>query len=123
MAGGLAPQLVQANAKAKNALMTQTIKIRGFDGGEVERYFHEGKIKDIADYCESDIVNTYRVWLRYQLFRGTLSQDAFEASQQNLAATPGARPAFPAKVDELLRGEPEIGVGSVKAPAGVPGID
>jgi len=67
------------------------------------------------------------VWLRYQLFRGTLSQDAFEASQQNLAATPGrrcgARPAFPAKVDELLRGEPWIGVGSVKAPAGVPGID
>jgi hypothetical protein len=56
-----------------------------------------------------------------------LSQDAFEASQQNLAATPdrccGAPPAFLAKVDELLRGEPEIGVGSVKAPAGVPGID
>ena len=71
MAGGLAPQLVQANVKAKNALMTQTIKIRGFDGGEVERYFHEGKIKEIADYRESDIVNTYRVWLRYQLFRGT----------------------------------------------------
>jgi hypothetical protein len=88
MAGGLAPQLVQANVKAKNALMTQTIKIRGFDGGEVERYFHEGKIKEIADYCESDIVNTYREWLRYQLFRGILSQDAFEASQQNLAATP-----------------------------------
>ena len=29
-----------------------------------ERYFHEGKIKEIADYCETDIVNTYRVWLR-----------------------------------------------------------
>src|SRR2546430_3834457 len=28
MAGGLAPQRYQANAKAKNALMTQTIKIR-----------------------------------------------------------------------------------------------
>jgi hypothetical protein len=27
--------------------MTQTIKIRRFDGGEVERYFHEGKIKEI----------------------------------------------------------------------------
>jgi hypothetical protein len=55
------------------------------------------------------------------------AQDAFEASQQNLAATPdrccGARPAFLAKVDELLRGEPEIGGGSVKAPNGVPGID
>jgi len=25
------------------------------------------------------------VWLRYELFRGTLSQDAFEASKQTLA--------------------------------------
>jgi hypothetical protein len=36
-------------------------KPKGFDGGEVERYFHEGKIKEIADYCETDIVNTYPV--------------------------------------------------------------
>lgn len=60
-------------------------KPKGFDGGEVERYFHEGKIKEIADYCEGDVVNTYQVWLRYELFRGTLSRNAFEASQQNLA--------------------------------------
>ena len=39
-------------------------KPKGIDGREVERYFHEGKIKEIADYCETDIVNTYRVWLR-----------------------------------------------------------
>jgi hypothetical protein len=31
------------------------------------------------------VVNTYQVWLRYELFRGTLSQDAFEASERNLA--------------------------------------
>jgi 3'-5' exonuclease len=31
------------------------------------------------------VVGTYQVWLRYELFRGALSQDAFEASQQNLA--------------------------------------
>ena len=40
----------------------------GMQGSEVARYFLEGKIKEIADYCESDIVNTYRVWLRYELF-------------------------------------------------------
>jgi 3'-5' exonuclease len=60
-------------------------KPKGFDGGEVERYFREGKIKEIADYCETDIVGTYQLWLRYELFRGTLSQNAFEASQRNLA--------------------------------------
>ena len=34
--------------------------------------------------CETDIVNTYRVWLRYELFRGTLSQSSFEVSERNL---------------------------------------
>jgi predicted PolB exonuclease-like 3'-5' exonuclease len=34
------------------------------------RYFREGKIKEIADYCETDVVGTYQVWLRYELFRG-----------------------------------------------------
>ena len=41
--------------------------------------------REIADYCETDIVNTYRVWLRYELFRGRLSEDEYNASEQNLA--------------------------------------
>ena len=49
------------------------------DGSEVERYFLEGKIREIADYCETDIVNTYRVWLRYELFRGKLSPTNFNS--------------------------------------------
>jgi predicted PolB exonuclease-like 3'-5' exonuclease len=60
-------------------------KPKGFDGSEVERYFRAGKIKEVADYCQSDVVNTYQVWLRYELFRGTLSQEAFEASERRLA--------------------------------------
>jgi hypothetical protein len=35
----------------------------------------------IAAYCESDVVNTYRVWLRYEFFRGRLSNDKFQASE------------------------------------------
>jgi 3'-5' exonuclease len=56
-------------------------KREGIDGAEVEPYFLDGKIKEIADYCETDVVNTYRVWLRYELFRGTLSHSAFEAKR------------------------------------------
>jgi hypothetical protein len=56
-------------------------KPKGIDGAEVERYFHEGRIREIAEYCETV---TYQVWLRYELFRGTLSKTAFEASQRNL---------------------------------------
>jgi 3'-5' exonuclease len=56
----------------------------GIDGGEVEKYFHEGRIKEIADCCESDVVNTYRVWLRYELFCGRLSSVGYDASEINL---------------------------------------
>jgi 3'-5' exonuclease len=55
------------------------------DGSEVEQYFLDGKIKEIADYCESDVVNTYRGWLRYELFRGKLPDIAFQASEANLS--------------------------------------
>ncbi len=61
-------------------------KPESIDGGEVYSYFQDGKIQEIADYCETDIVNTYRVWLRYELFRGRLSPNDFEASEQGLAA-------------------------------------
>jgi len=55
------------------------------DGSEVHRYFQDGKIQEIADYCETDIVNTYRVWLRYELFRGRLNAEVYDASEQALA--------------------------------------
>jgi predicted PolB exonuclease-like 3'-5' exonuclease len=51
------------------------------DGSEVEKYFREERIQDIADYCEIDVVNTYQVWLRYELFRGKLTDAAFQASE------------------------------------------
>src|SRR5262249_31048972 len=60
-------------------------KPKGFDGLEVERYFHKGRNKEIAKYCETDIVNTYRVWLRYELFRGRLGENEHRASERNLA--------------------------------------
>jgi predicted PolB exonuclease-like 3'-5' exonuclease len=61
------------------------------DGSEVERYFLEGKITEIADYCETDIVNTYRVWLRYELFRGKLTPIQYQFSEQKLKEFINAR--------------------------------
>jgi len=57
----------------------------GIIGAEVEKYFRDGHIREIADYCKSDVINTYRVWLRYELFRGKLTDAAFQASESNLA--------------------------------------
>ena len=57
----------------------------GMHGGEVEQYHRDGRIDEIAAYCESDVVNTYRVWLRHELFQGNLTDKAFEASESNLS--------------------------------------
>ena len=57
----------------------------GMKGSEVAVYYRAGRTKEIADYCKTDIVNTYRVWLRYELFRGRLREDEYNASEQNLA--------------------------------------
>jgi predicted PolB exonuclease-like 3'-5' exonuclease len=66
-------------------------KPEGISGGEVEKYYRDGRIREIAEYCESDVVNTYRVWLRYELFRGRLSDAAFQASEANLVEFVKAR--------------------------------
>ena len=96
------------NAKATlheiSRIMGLPGKPKGIDGAEVERYFHEGKVKEIADYCETDIVNTYQVWLRYELFRGTLRQDAFEASEWKLADFIRARINSRAHSNRLVQG-------------------
>jgi predicted PolB exonuclease-like 3'-5' exonuclease len=63
----------------------------GMTGAEVEKYYRDGHIREIADYCESDVVNTYRVWLRYELFRGGMSETAFQASEAALIAFIKAR--------------------------------
>jgi len=59
-------------------------KPEGIDGSQVEEYVNAGRLKEVADYCETDVVNTYRVWLRYELFRGTLDDAEYAASESNL---------------------------------------
>jgi predicted PolB exonuclease-like 3'-5' exonuclease len=56
----------------------------GISGGDVDSFYRDGRIREIAEYCESDVVNTYRVWLRYELFRGRLSTGEFQASEVSL---------------------------------------
>jgi predicted PolB exonuclease-like 3'-5' exonuclease len=60
-------------------------KPHGMDGQAVEGMFADGKHDEIAAYCRSDVVNTYRCWLRYELFCGRLDRSQFGASEQMLA--------------------------------------
>lgn len=55
----------------------------GIDRSQVEAYFNAGRIQEIADYFNSDVINTYRLWLRHELFRGRLDKRQFEYSDSN----------------------------------------
>ena len=63
----------------------------GMNGAEVAQYHRDGRIQDIADYYESDVVNTYRIWLRYELFQGKLTEIELDASEANLGGYVKAR--------------------------------
>ena len=46
----------------------------GMDGSMVWDTWLEGGIREIRDYCETDVLNTYLVYLRWEQVRGNLSQ-------------------------------------------------
>ena len=89
----------------------------------MDRYYREGRIREIADYCESDVLNTFRVWLRYELFQGGLSviirmsrvASARQRSSSRFIARVllGAKPApFPGFI------EPALATPRIKIPTG-----
>ena len=74
----------------------------GINGADVDLYFRRGRLREIADYCESDVVNTYRVWLRHELFRGNLTQAGLEASEAILGELNKARINTKPHLGELI---------------------
>ena len=50
----------------------------GMDGARVWEHFLAGDIAGIRDYCETDVLNTYLVWLRFELLRGHLLLPEYE---------------------------------------------
>ncbi|MDX1914933.1 MAG: 3'-5' exonuclease [Methylophilus sp.] len=51
----------------------------GMDGSKVWDAYKAGEIEAIRNYCETDVANTHLVYLRFQLMRGHLSKQAYEA--------------------------------------------
>jgi 3'-5' exonuclease len=45
----------------------------GMDGSQVWNAYQRGEIEAIRNYCETDVMNTYLVFMRYQLMRGAVS--------------------------------------------------
>ena len=68
-----------------NAPLDDLAKLMGFpgklgmDGSKVWEAWQAGEIAGIRDYCETDVMNTYLVSLRFRLMRGELSRAEYDA--------------------------------------------
>lgn len=66
----------------------------GMDGAHVWSAFQAGQIEEIRAYCETDVVNTYLLYCRFQKMRGLLSAAGYEEEmrvvREALEVAPGA---------------------------------
>lgn len=56
----------------------------GMGGNLVHDQYRRGELQEIRDYCETDVLNTYLVYLRFQLMRGLLNNEQYENELQIL---------------------------------------
>ncbi|TCS65027.1 3'-5' exonuclease [Varunaivibrio sulfuroxidans] len=58
----------------------------GVDGAMVAPMYDEGRLGEIRDYCESDVLNTYLVYLRQRLFTGAIDADGYNRAVADIIA-------------------------------------
>lgn len=56
----------------------------GMSGSKVWEQYQDGQLKNIRNYCETDVLNTYCVYLRFELIRGTITLDEYNHSLELL---------------------------------------
>lgn len=82
-----------------NAPLDELAKLCGFpgklgmDGSKVLEAWQAGEIDAIRNYCETDVMNTWLVYLRFQKMRGTLTEAAYAQEIALARSTVEASPA------------------------------
>jgi predicted PolB exonuclease-like 3'-5' exonuclease len=56
----------------------------GMSGDKVWNYYLEGDVESIRNYCETDVLNTYLIFLRYELIRGKKTPADYDAECRKL---------------------------------------
>jgi len=59
----------------------------GMDGSAVFGAYRAGQLEDIRRYCETDVMNTYLMYCRFQLMRGGLTEREYQAEIEQVRAT------------------------------------
>ncbi len=58
----------------------------GFSGAQVWDAYQAGDLTGIRRYCETDVLNTYLVYLRFELLRGRLTREAHQSEVERVRA-------------------------------------
>ncbi|HEX7115003.1 MAG TPA: 3'-5' exonuclease [Steroidobacter sp.] len=68
----------------------------GMSGEKVWDAWLEGRIETIRNYCETDVLNTYLIYLRFELMRGRLLRDEYaeEVARVRESLRAQAKPHF-----------------------------
>ncbi|MGC2459133.1 MAG: 3'-5' exonuclease [Gallionellaceae bacterium] len=61
----------------------------GMDGSKVWEAYQQGKLNEIRNYCETDVVNTFLVFARFQLMRGQFTRARYEQELELVRSTLG----------------------------------
>ena len=59
----------------------------GFDGGQVWQAWQRGEVAAIRRYCETDVLNTWLIYLRFALLRGLLSRSQHAEEVERVRGT------------------------------------
>jgi predicted PolB exonuclease-like 3'-5' exonuclease len=78
----------------------------GMAGDEVWDNYRDGQLEKIRDYCETDVLNTYLIFLRFQHMRGILDDVQLAAEFDRVRELLGAasEPHLTAFLDAWTRG-------------------
>jgi predicted PolB exonuclease-like 3'-5' exonuclease len=82
--------LFQPRANAPLSDLAQLIGLPGklgMTGAEVWSAYQAGRLAEIRNYCETDVVNTYLLYLRFQLMRGSLDAARYRSESDLVRAT------------------------------------
>jgi len=75
----------------------------GMDGSQVYAQYLAGQLEDIRRYCETDVMNTYLVYCRFQKMRGGFTEAEYEQEIAYVKETLGQLAATEGHWDEYLK--------------------
>jgi 3'-5' exonuclease len=83
--------LASHNGRARASLADMAALLQlpgklGFSGDQVWDAYQDGKLPEVRRYCETDVLNTYLILLRFELMRGRLDPAGYESELERVRA-------------------------------------